>query len=266
MIHWTLQPVCLCGASSSADSGTRWRKRVGCTQPQMRPVRWQLKANQPSVRRGVEAEQALSYLHTYAFEAAASVHTGSAPLNSSTHTTLTAVHTVNAELLLILFLFVQLRLWALITGGGASSRIQTANLPVIRFSTQHIFLCSPNHKMWQIPTFIYFLLLPLFVFLYFCVRGGKMFCILTAPGISVHQSRLFSEQGQHAAPAPAYLSWPVRCALLAKDNRSAADDQSWRRWSSFEWGFVCIFKRTCMRLFQWSNSCTDETVKKSSFI
>lgn len=261
MIHWTLQPVCLCGASSSADSGTRCRQRVGCTQPQMRPVRWQLKANQLSVRRGVEAEQALSYLHMYAFEAAASVHTGSAPVNSSTHTTLTAMHTVSAELLLILFLFVQLRLWALITGGGASSRIQTANLPVICFFTQHIFFCSPNHKMWQIPTFIY-LCYYHFLFLFL----GKRWQILTAPGISVHQSRLPSEQGQHAAPAPAYLSWPVHCALLAKDNRSAANDQSWRRWCSFEWGFVSIVKRTCMRLFQWSNSCTDETVKKSSFI
>lgn len=32
-----------------------------------------------------------------------------------------------------------------------------------------------------------------------------MFCILVAHGVSVHQSTLATEQGQHAAPAPTYL-------------------------------------------------------------
>lgn len=42
MIHWTLQPACL-RQSPSRASGTR---RAGSTEPQMRPVRWQLKTNQ----------------------------------------------------------------------------------------------------------------------------------------------------------------------------------------------------------------------------
>lgn len=96
-------------------------------------------------------------------------------------------------------------------------------------------------------------------FLFFYISGwvGKMFCILVAHGVSVHQSTLPTEQGQHVAPAPTYLCWPVCCTLLGKDNPSPTQDWSWCLWSSFQRGFVSFF-----RLFLWSNSCTDEPIKK----
>lgn len=105
----------------------RW---VGFTQPQVRPVRWQPKTNQLSVRCAVPSRTgSLQFL------------------------LLTTAHAVSTELSLILFLLVLLSgsswgdgPWSNAHGGGASLRIQTFLSCVFPPST--CSFCSPNYKMW----------------------------------------------------------------------------------------------------------------------
>lgn len=124
MIHWTLQPVRLCEASSKADGGISWRQRVGFSQPQMRLGGWRLKTNQLSFRCVVEAEHTVLYLHMDEF-----VNPGRAPVDKVKINACS-----NTGPLLFLFMICSGSNWgyepcSLAHSGGASPGIWT--------STQH---------------------------------------------------------------------------------------------------------------------------------
>lgn len=122
-IHWTLQPVCLREAPSRADSGPRWRQRVGFTQPQVRPVRWQLKTNQLSVRCVVPSRTgSLQFL----LLTAASPHS------------VFYLHSVQEAV----------EVMGLDHRPTVVQPVQGFKPCIFPLSTYSF--CSPNHKMWQI--------------------------------------------------------------------------------------------------------------------
>lgn len=105
---------------------------------------------------------------------------------------------------------------------------------LLKFSTKCALkhVCHPSH-CWSQFIFCYY------HFSFFFIRVEKMFCILTAQGISNAALWAWS-----ACCTCSYFS-QVTTVLHLKDNPSPADDWSWRLWSSFKWGFV-FFKRACM--------------------